>query len=37
MAAHTFDPNTWEAEAGKLHELGASLVYTMNTRTVRAT
>jgi hypothetical protein len=35
--AHTFNPSTWEAEAGKISEFKASLVYRVSSRTARAT
>ena len=37
MVAHTFDPNTKEAEAGGSLEFEASLVYRESCRTARAT
>jgi hypothetical protein len=37
VVAHTFDPSTQEAEAGGSHELDASLVYTVSSRTARVT
>ena len=36
MAAHTFNPSTWEAEAGG-SEFKASLVYRVSSRTGQAT
>ena len=35
--AHTFNPNTLEAEAGGWLEFKASLVYRVSARTARAT
>jgi hypothetical protein len=35
MVAHTFNPSTWEAEAGEISELEASLVYKVSSRTAR--
>jgi hypothetical protein len=37
--AHTFNPSTWEAEAGGfvISEFEASLVYRVSSRTARAT
>ena len=35
MVVHTFNPSTWEAEAG--YELKASLVYSVSSRIARAT
>jgi hypothetical protein len=35
--AHTFDLSTWEAEAGRLCEFEASLVYRVSSRTARDT
>jgi hypothetical protein len=35
--AHTFNPSTWEAEAGRFLEFEASLVYRVSFRTARAT
>jgi hypothetical protein len=38
VAAHAFNPSTWEAEAGRLiSEFEASLVYRESSRTARAT
>jgi hypothetical protein len=40
MVAHTFNPSTWEAweaEAGRISEFEASLVYRVSSRTARAT
>jgi hypothetical protein len=38
MVAHTFNASSWEAEAGRtLCEFEASLVYTVSSRTARAT
>jgi hypothetical protein len=34
---HTFNPSTWEAEAGGFFEFKASLVYRVSSRTARAT
>jgi hypothetical protein len=34
---HDFNPSTWEAEAGKISEFEASLVYRVSSRTARAT
>ena len=34
--AHTFNPSTWEAEAGRISEFEASLVYKVSSRTARA-
>jgi hypothetical protein len=36
MVAHTFNPSTWEAEAGRFLEFEASLVYRVSSRTARA-
>jgi hypothetical protein len=37
MVAHTFNPSTWEAEAGGwISEFKASLVYRVSSRTARA-
>jgi hypothetical protein len=36
MVAYTFNPSTQEAEAGGSLEFEASLVYRLNSRTVRA-
>ena len=36
MVAHTFNPSTWEAEAGR-SEFEASLVYRVSSRTAKAT
>ena len=36
MVAHTFNPSTWEAEAGGSLEFEASLVYKVSSRTARA-
>ena len=36
MVVHAFNPSTWEAEAGRLSEFQASLVYKVSSRTVRA-
>jgi hypothetical protein len=35
--AHAFNPSTWEAEAGRISEFEASLVYKVNSRTASAT
>jgi hypothetical protein len=32
VVAHTFNPSTWEAEAGSLYEFEASLVYRASSR-----
>jgi hypothetical protein len=37
MVAHTFNPSTQEAEAGRSLEFKASLVYRASSRTARAT
>jgi len=37
VVAHTFNPSTWEAEAGGSLEFKASLVYRVSSRTARAT
>jgi hypothetical protein len=37
VMAHTFNPSTWEAEAGEISEFKASLVYRVSSRTARAT
>jgi hypothetical protein len=37
VVAHTFNPSTWEAEAGGFLEFKASLVYRVSSRTARAT
>jgi len=37
VVAHTFNPSTWEAEAGGFLSSEASLVYRVNSRTARAT
>jgi hypothetical protein len=37
VVAHTFNPSTWEAEAGGFLEFEASLVYKVSSRTARAT
>jgi hypothetical protein len=37
VVAHAFNPSTWEAEAGKISEFQASLVYTVSSRTARTT
>jgi hypothetical protein len=34
--AHTFNPSTWEAEAGGFLSFQASLVYIVSSRTARA-
>ena len=34
IVVHTFNPSTWEAEAGR--EFEASLVYVVSSRTARA-
>jgi hypothetical protein len=36
VAAHTFNPSTWEAEAGGFLEFEASLVYRVSSRTAKA-
>jgi hypothetical protein len=36
MVVHTFNPSTWEAEAGGF-EFEASLVYRVSSRTAKAT
>jgi hypothetical protein len=36
VVAHTFNPSTWEAEAGGSLEFEASLVYKVSSRTARA-
>ena len=37
MVVHTFNPSTWEAEAGRwISEFKASLVYRVSSRTARA-
>jgi hypothetical protein len=36
MVAHAFNPSTREAEAGKISEFEASLVYRVSSRTARA-
>ena len=36
VVVHAFNPSTWEAEAGRLSEFQASLVYKVSSRTVRA-
>ncbi|MCV4939129.1 hypothetical protein OFC17_30570, partial [Escherichia coli] len=36
VVAHTFNPNTWEAEAGRSLEFKVSLVYIASSRTARA-
>jgi hypothetical protein len=36
MVAHAFKPSTQEAEAGRISEFEASLVYKMSPRTARA-
>jgi hypothetical protein len=37
LVAHTFNPSTWEAEAGRqISEFKASLVYKVSSRTARA-
>ena len=37
MVAHTFNPSTWEAEAGGSLEFKASLVYRVSCRAARTT
>jgi hypothetical protein len=37
MVAHTFNPSTWETEAGGFLSFEASLVYKVSSRTARAT
>jgi hypothetical protein len=37
VVAHTFNPSTREAEAGRISEFEASLVYRVSSRTARAT
>jgi hypothetical protein len=37
MVAHTFNPSTWEAEAGGISEFEASLVYRVSFRIAGAT
>jgi hypothetical protein len=37
VLVHTFNPSTWEAEAGGSLEFEASLVYRASSRTARAT
>ena len=37
MLAHTFDPNTYEAEQTDICEFKASLIYKVSSRTARAT
>jgi hypothetical protein len=37
VVAHTFNPSTWEAEAGRFQEFEASLVYKVSSRKARAT
>jgi hypothetical protein len=37
VVVHTFNPSTWEAEAGGSLEFEASLVYRVSSRTARAT
>jgi hypothetical protein len=37
VVAHTFNPSTWEAEAGEFLNFKASLVYRVSSRTARAT
>jgi hypothetical protein len=37
VVVHTFNPSTWEAEAGGFSEFEASLVYKVSSRTARAT
>jgi hypothetical protein len=36
VVAHTFNPSTWEAEAGGSLKIEASLFYRVSSRTVRA-
>jgi hypothetical protein len=36
VVAHTFNPSTWEAEAGRYSEFKANLVYRVSSRTARA-
>lgn len=36
MAAHSFNPSTWEVEGVRLCEFEASLVYKESSRTARA-
>jgi hypothetical protein len=37
VVAHTFNPSTWEAEAGEFLSLRPALVYRVSSRTARAT
>jgi hypothetical protein len=37
VVAHTFNPSTWEAEAGGFLKFKASLVYRVSSRRARAT
>jgi hypothetical protein len=37
MAAHAFNPSTWETKMGELPEFEASLVYRVSSKTARAT
>jgi hypothetical protein len=37
VGLHAFNPRTWEAEAGRISEFKASLVYRVSSRTARAT
>jgi hypothetical protein len=37
VVAHAFNPSTWEAEAGRISEFKARLVYKVSSRTARAT
>jgi hypothetical protein len=36
MGIYVFNPSTWEAEAGRISEFEASLVYKVSSRTARA-
>jgi hypothetical protein len=37
VMAHNFDPNTREAEAGRISQFEASLIYRVSSRTARDT
>lgn len=37
MVVYAFSPNTWEAEARDLFEFKATLVYTVSSKTAKAT